>query len=478
MQTELKGESAAVQIAHFAVNIDLKHVPLEIRNRAKDHFLDAIGVGLASSSLPRGHQLQHVARGLGSGLEATGLGLSSPLPASSAAFLNGALIHSLEFDDTHIESIVHGSSVVAATALAVAERQKASGGALLTAFIAGWEVFARLGLAAPGAFQASGFQVTACAGPFAAAVVASILNRLDENQLVHALGISGSQACGTMEYLKHGATVKACHPGWAAHGGVIASALAAAEVTGPTTIFEGSHGLYSQFARDIRAGERFTELCKSLGERWCLADTAIKPLPCCHYIQPFIECLEHILNKGVAPSAITEIVCHVPREQLMIICNQNEDQIIPRTWFDAKFSLSYCIGARLAHGYIDIDSFEFDEPDPVALKFANFVSWQPRDGTNFPKQFAGRVEIKVAGGRQFFASVDDVYGSSKRPLLRCQLEEKFRNNARRALTRDAVEEILDQVGRLETLNDLGDLSSLLRQISQSDLVRQVSHPGK
>ncbi len=451
-------------IARFAADLELEAVPAEVVAHAKAHLLDALGVGLAAASLPRCRGLHRVATALGQGAEATGLGLAAPIPAASAALLNGALIHSLEFDDTHMASIVHGSSVVAATALAVAERERCDGRRLLTAIIAGWEVFARLGLAAPGAFQAAGFQVTACTGPFAAALVAGKLAGLDEAKLVHALGIAGSQAFGTMEYLAHGATVKACHPGWAAHAGVIAAALAQADFTGPPTIFEGPRGLYAQFARAPRSGEVLAELCATLGRRWCLAEAAIKPLACCHYIQPFVECLETLLAQGVAPEEIAAIECHVPREELMVICEPRDLKRVPRSWFDAKFSLGYCLGARLAHGRLDIDAFEFDAPDPEVLRFADLVTWEPRDGSGFPTRYPGAIILRTRDGRTLRASVDDVLGGPVRPLPHRAIVEKFSGNARRSLTRAASDSLPDLVARLERLDDLSALSAALRQI--------------
>lgn len=457
-------ESPSHAIARFAVALEFDAIPAAIVAQAKEHLLDALGVGLAAASLPRCRGLHRVAAVLGQGAEATGLGLAAPMPAASAALLNGALIHSLEFDDTHMASIVHGSSVVAATALAAAERGRCDGRSLLTAFIAGWEVFARLGLAAPGAFQAAGFQVTACAGPFAAALVAGKLAGLDHARLVHALGIAGSQAFGTMEYLAHGATVKACHPGWAAHAGLIAAALAAADFTGPPTIFEGPRGLYAQFARAPRGGEALAELCASLGGRWCLAEAAIKPLACCHYIQPFVECLETLLAQGLDPGTIAAIACHVPREELMVICEPRALKRVPRSWFDAKFSLGYCLGARLAHGRLDIDAFEFDAPDPAVLRFADLVTWEALDGSGFPARYPGAITLRTIDGSTLHASVDDVLGGPVRPLPRDAIVEKFSRNARRILAREAVASLADLIAQLDALDDLSALSAALRRI--------------
>ncbi|MEK7387533.1 MAG: MmgE/PrpD family protein, partial [candidate division NC10 bacterium] len=119
----------------------------------------------------------------------------------------------------------------------------ATGRMVLEALVASVEVMCRVGLAVPGALHARHFHPTAIAGSFAAAAAAAKLNKLSEDQLVHAFGICGSQASGIIEYLADGSWTKRLHPGWAAHAGVTATLLARSGFTGPETVFDGLHGL-------------------------------------------------------------------------------------------------------------------------------------------------------------------------------------------------------------------------------------------
>ena len=135
-----------------------------------------------------------------------------------------------------------GSKPFDTPALAVAEECGADGARLLTGFISAWERMIRLGLAAPGAYQANGFQISAAGGAIGAAVAAAAIRGLAEDQAVSAIGIAGSQASGLLEFLSDGSTVKALHPGWAAHTGIAAIALAEAGMTGPETVLEGRFG--------------------------------------------------------------------------------------------------------------------------------------------------------------------------------------------------------------------------------------------
>src|SRR5438445_11610685 len=104
-----------------------------------------------------------------------------------------------------------------------------------------------------------------CTGALASAHLAAELMDLDEDRTVAAIGIALSQASGVMEFLTNGSSVKSLHPGWAAHGGVIAATLARAGMTGPETSLDGKHGLFRQFTGDESAAGRFRALIGDLG---------------------------------------------------------------------------------------------------------------------------------------------------------------------------------------------------------------------
>jgi 2-methylcitrate dehydratase PrpD len=201
-------------------------LPENVAAAARLHLLDAIGVGLAAAGSPIGAAYRAFAAEIAKGGPASVFGQAMGASAADAALVNGGLIHSLEFDDTHTASIAHGSAVLAAAALAVAEAHDATGTALLGAYARGWEVLIRFGLAAPNGFHAKGFMSTSVTGTLASALLAAELMALDEDRTVAAIGIALSQASGVMEFLTNGSSVKSLHPGWAAHGGVVAALFA------------------------------------------------------------------------------------------------------------------------------------------------------------------------------------------------------------------------------------------------------------
>ncbi len=478
-------DTASARLAACARALTFDAIPGAVVGAAKDHLLDAIGVGLAAASLPatRGHA--DALRALGCRDESTALGLAGRWPAPSAALYNGTLVHSLEYDDTHIASVVHGSSVVAATALALAEQVGASGRALLSAYVLGWEAFIRLGLAAPGRFQARGFQVTAVGGSSIAALVASTLLGLDEAKTRSAIGITASQASGTFEALADGSSVKAMNPGWAAHAGVVAALLARGGMTGPATVYEGRFGLFGAYGGDRTLGGTFREQLATLGRVWHLPEAALKAFPCCHYIHPFLECARAIRQRVTAPAPTTSaatagaeerdeqaldargierIDCFGPAGYETVICDPWDRKQRPANGYEAKFSLPYCVAAMLLRGRVDVDAFLVPQLDREALALAPRAHWSGQTGTDFPRRFPARLRIAWRDGRVEEASVADVHGSPTRPMPRAELERKFTVNAARTLRDEAVRELAAAVDGLDHARTLADLSAALSKL--------------
>jgi 2-methylcitrate dehydratase PrpD len=398
----------------------------DVRDAARLHLLDAIGVGFAAAATGAGAPYLKAAPSLSGRGPASIFGSDEGYAAAAAALANGGMIHGLEYDDTHTASIVHGSSVLAAAALAAAESAGASSDSLLLAYIKGWEVLIRAGLAAPGKFQAQGFQITSVGGTFAAAIVAADLFGLDEVSTVHAIGIALSQSSGVFEFLTNGSTVKSLHAGWAAHGGVTAATLAAAGLTGPATAFEGKFGLFRRFAADDAAAERFAASIETLGTVWHLPQAAFKFYPCCHYIHPFIEALEIVLTQN-PDRRIEAILCEVPPGATVLISEPWERKLAPQSGHEARYSLPIALAARLVEGKVTPATFA-DAPRAEIVAKARSISAREMIGADFPNRFEARIHVTFADGDTREAYVDDVFGGARRPASREAVLSKFRAN--------------------------------------------------
>ena len=208
--------SVARRFARFVSGFSLDAVTPAVSAQATLLALDTLGSCLASSRQAFGRAVTEAAGRLGGAPESVVIGSKARVGAAAAALANGTLAHGLDFDDTREDAIVHTGCVAVTTALAVGEAVEASGRAALEALISAVEVMCRIGLAVPGRFHAQHYHPTALTDSFAAAAAAGRLYGLTEDQLVHALGICGSQASGIIVYLADGSWTKRLHPGWAA----------------------------------------------------------------------------------------------------------------------------------------------------------------------------------------------------------------------------------------------------------------------
>ena len=425
-------------------------LPAAVARVARLHLLDAVGVGLAAAATKMGASYRGVARELAGSGDASVFGTERTASADVAALINGGLIHSLEYDDTHTASIVHGSAVVAAAALAVGQSSGASGADTLGAYARGWEIFVRIGLAAPGEFQREGFQITSAGGTMVAALVAADIAGLDQDAAVNAVGIALSQSSGVFEFLTNGSSVKSLHPGWAAHAGVLAARFAQAGMTGPETALEGDRGLFRRFAGSAGAADRFAGMIDDLGVRWHLPDCAFKLQPCCHYLHPFIEGALALRRRGLKSDDVAELTCRIAQGAAPIVCLPWEAKQ-SASGHQMRWSLPAVVAAALHDGAITLDTFERDLSGG-ARDLARRIVWQPLEPNDFPNRFEAVLSVRRRDGSTLDIRLDDVYGNASRPAAADDVLQKFRANAGRALDEAKVRALEDV---LITIDDGG-----------------------
>lgn len=439
-------------------------LPVRVADVALLHLADAVGVGHAAAGSPIGAAWRKHGQMVAMGGAASIFGQAQGTRPADAALVNGGLIHSLEYDDTHTGSIVHGSAVLAPTALAVAEAAGASGVAMLRAYALWYEVMIRMGLAAAGGFQGRGFQLTSVGGALCAAGIAAELRGMGKAGQMAAIGIALSQASGVFEFLTNGSTVKSMHPGWAAHSGIIAAELASAGLTGPETAIEGRFGLFRVFAGDEGAAARFAELLKDLGQVWYLEQAAYKFHPCCHYIHPFIEAAGILADKGVTADAVTQMEFGVPAGAAAIICEPWEAKTRAKA-HAARWSLPVCVAMRLADGPIALAGFE-GEPGGAAAALAARSHWVPLENARFPERFEARIRVTLRDGRVLEQDIDDVYGNASRPASRADIAAKFEANLARLVPAALGQSLWRVLWSLPAAHDPGELSQAIRMIGR------------
>ena len=181
---------------------------------------------------------------------ATVIGYPQRLDILNAAFMNALNANVLEFDDTHMPTVIHPTSPVAPPLFALAEGTRVSGSALIEAFVLGVEVACRAGNSVSPGHYARGWHITATCGVMGAAAACSRLMGLSAGETAHAIGIAASQAAGLVENLPTGA--KNIQVGNSARSGLLSALFARQGYTAAPQALEGAARLGSGERR--RAG--------------------------------------------------------------------------------------------------------------------------------------------------------------------------------------------------------------------------------
>lgn len=423
----------ARRLATWAAGLSFDTIPEETRRAALRHLLDGIGNGIAARLLDQGGPGLTVGRALGGPAQAHPLGDHGAISAPAAAYVNGVLMHALDFDDTHAGALVHPTTVVAPAVLAVSEEVGATGSQAVTALVAGLEVACRLGAAAPHGFHSRGLHATAVVGPLAGAVAAGLLYGADADVLTNAIGIAASSSGGLLEFLDTEANTKTLHPGNAGFSGILTARLALAGASGPESVLEGRRGLYRALAdRDIDPDA----IVAGLGSLWESSNIGIKPYPNCQLMHAALDAVADALAAArqqggeVTPPRISSIAVDVHPDSVAIVCGPGTGTRSPRSAYDAKFDLPWSVAALVHDGAVTVDTYGQDSiarPQVVATAGKVEVVTKPDDRP--AADATGRAVITLDDSTELVGEVPCSRGTSGRPMDDAAVAEKFHGNS-------------------------------------------------
>jgi 2-methylcitrate dehydratase PrpD len=304
-------------------------IPDDAREAARHCLLDFLGTALAGSREPLADILvEAIVRGE-AGTEAGLVGRPDRATRLTAALVNGAAAHALDFDDTHATMSGHPSVPVLPALLALGETERAGGRALLAALVAGVEVECRLGALLGMGHYAAGFHATGTLGTFGAAAACAHLLGLDEAGWLRAFGLAGTQAAGLKSAF--GTMAKPLHAGRAASAGLLSALLARGGFTAQPAILEVPQG----FAATHAGAEPSAAVLDHYAGRFLIRDTLFKYHAACYLTHAAIEAAVDLRNRhGFDPEKISAVEVHVA-PALFGVCNIEA----PRTGLEGKFSL-------------------------------------------------------------------------------------------------------------------------------------------
>ena len=458
MTSHIPSEPVALTVARAVNALDVDTIPSNVTSRASMLVLDAVGAALAAAQRKHCDGLIDALAQLTPGGDQPAIGTGRRLSPRDAACANGMLMHSLEFDDTHMTAILHVTSVLFPAALSIGLHLNASGRDILTAYIAGAEILARLGIAAEGGYQRRGFHPTGVLGAFAAAVTAGKLLHLDDEKVAHAQGIALSLAGGSMQFLQGGGDMKRFHPGWAAHSGITAAMMAAKGVKGPAHSYEGRHGLFKSYLGvDMPAG--FTARLADIGSDWEVPVVSVKPFPAAYYTHACIECAIDLGNYDrYDPADIETVIARVPSQVVEKIGEPLQRKRNPASFSEVQFALPYVVAAAFVRHRFTLEELADDvRNDAEIIALSNRTICEGMDDTDYPRFYPGAIELVFRNGNTLKKNITENLGSPARPIGDDLIVDKFCANA----SGFDADKIRTEVLRLHTAVDGSSLAEAL-----------------
>jgi len=447
--SELAGPGFITQrLGAFVAESHWDDIPAAVREEARRSLLNFIGCALGVARTPPIEMALRVLLPLSGPQPVTLLGRVEKLDPLGAAFINAIAGNLLDYDDTHLRTVIHPTAPVAPAVLALAEQRGLSGAAVLHAFILGAEVECRIGNAVSPGHYARGWHITASCGVFGAAAASARLLGLTDAQTSHALGIAASQSSGLVENLSSAA--KNVGVGNAARNGLFAALLAEAGYTAAPAALEGPLG----WARAMGDAPVVSEITDDLGTRWEVALNTYKPYPCGIVMHAVVDaCLELRREHGLTAGAIAEIT--VWGDQLLL---DRGDRVVTNER-DARVSIHHCAAVALLFGAAGLKEFSeaaVHDPAIAALRTLTKV----RLDAASPKG-AATVAVRTTDGRTLETTTLNPRGSAQRPLTNQEIEDKVRDLARYGGFRGPIDRIIAMLWELETLPSIEPLARLL-----------------
>lgn len=457
-----KNEAITQKLAAFAEKLDYEDLSPEAVDMAKYLCLDFAGVTLSGSTAPSSRTMvQAIERTARPGPSVI-VGTSVKALPEYAALANGAAFHSVELDDVNNESSLHPGVVAYPTALALADMALVDGRSFITAVVAGYDVIVRLGRALrPAEHYGRGFHPTATCGTFGSAAISARLLGLEGPAFSYALGIAGSQAAGSMEFLEDGAWTKRFHPGWAAHSGMWAAFLAREGFIGPTTIVEGRYGFLNAYSGD----PDLDSVLSDLGETYHVTRTSVKPHACCRYNQGPIDCILDLVNRyNLRAEDVEKATVGILSAGYNIVASPPEEKRNPKSVVDMQFSMPFGAAVALLYGRASLEEYSTEVVDrPEVRELMSRVSCvqDARLDAQFPKVWPAWAEIQTRDGRSLRSELQYPKGDPENALSWGEMKDKFKSLASPVVSSKRQSEIILAVEAMEDMTDIRYFAKLL-----------------
>ena len=458
IKPETEGETMPTQaLSEFVWQTGFDNLPAEVVEQAKLLMLDTLGCALggrvwAQEEVSWITRFVETQRCTG---RSTIFGEAKKSSAMNAALANGAMVHTIDFDDTHMPSISHLGSSLLATTFALGEQLQSNGKEVIAAFVLGFEVAGRIGRCVmPTHYKY--WHPTATFGGIGAAAAAAKLLKLDAIGIEMTIGLAADATGGLRYGVDKGDFSKTLHPAMAAMKAVLFAELIHGGASGPRGILEYPSGFFNAYSEEPDA----SPLLSGLGESYELSETSIKSLPTIQCSHTAIATTLDLVEKnrlGFGDIAEVNIV------QSETIPGQGMNYA-PQSPLAARLSTPFCVSLGLKEGAVTLERFTPEAlSDPKIREFMPKVKIEASEelAAQYQDTVAAHVDIKTHDGRKFSGSQIYPKGDPRNRMSNDEMRHKFRSLALSTYDSDRVERIADEIMELDASEDILEVTKYL-----------------
>ena len=442
-------------MADYLARASKRPLPDEIAAKAKLHLLDTLAAIVSGQQLRAGREAMAYVGRQGGPAQAGIPGSTVVTDAVNAAFAGAMAAHADETDDSHLGGRFHPGCAVVPAALAVGELRCRSGGQLLRAIAAGYDIGARSTMALGFSAPRSGTHSTHCLGAnFGAAAAAGVMAGLDAERWEYLLSYATQQASGIAYWQRDSEHIEKAFDfgGMAARNGVFAALFIAGGASGVTGSLTGEHSYISAFAETPKPealvdglGERF-EIMRASIKKWCVGSP----------IQAALDSVTALIERHRLQADEVESVRAIIPDDRFVIVN---DRDMPDVCLQHLVALALVDGGVTFASSHDADRMR----EPAVLAVREKVEAVPSPELTVAKPARQAIiEVETTDGRSLRHHTRAVLGTPDNPMDERQVEAKARDLIRPMLGADRSEALIEAVRRVDEIDDLTALRPLWR----------------
>lgn len=449
------------ELAAYIARAARRALPKPVVEATKHHVLDTLAAMVSGARLLPGKTAIAYARSLGGSREATVAGSRLVTNAVNAALANGMLAHADETDDSHAASLTHPGCGIVSAALAMAERERRGGTALLRAVALGYDVCARVSMALRGeAFRALGHSTHSMAPTFGAAAAGAALAGMNARQVRHVLSYAAQQASGLSCYTSDVDHIEKAFDfgGLPARNGVAAATMVAAGCTAVEDVFSGERSFFAAFDESGRIGKAPDPgmLVRDLGTKHEILHTNIKRWTVGSPVQAPLDSLQALVKQErIRADDVEKLVVRVST----LGANTTDNRDMP------DICMQYLCAVMLIDGIVTFESAHdgsrMKDPTVAGMRRRIELIGDEELQKLLPERH-GIVELTLKDGRRLRHHTCAVRGTVQNPMTRDDVDEKCFHLMAPTLGKRKARALCDAVWSIERLGDARRLRPLLQ----------------